>query len=356
MKIDSSNILLASQHSAVEQHTVSESLNMWIGDRRPDPSTGLRPGFDGRERPAADKVSLSPEAKAAAQADPAGQAVAVDPEKELEKDPRYQLVKLMVEALTGKKIKLVKLEEVKPEAPPAQEIPDPNQASQQPAGYGVEYDYHETRYEAEQTTFSAEGVVKTADGREIRFSLDLAMSREYYEETDVSLRLGDAARKKDPLVINFGGSAAQLTSTKFSFDIDADGQTDQISFVDAGSGFLALDLNSDGKINDGSELFGPASGNGFQALSAYDQDHNGWIDENDAVYQKLLVWSRDSAGNDTLSTLAAKKVGAIYLGSISTPFDLKDGSNRLDGQVRSSGIYLGEDGSAGTVQQVDLTA
>lgn len=358
MKIDSSNIQLASQHSAVEQHTVSESLNMWVGDRRPDPSTGFRAGFEGRERPAADKVSLSPEAKAAAQADPARQAEAVDPEKELEKDPRYQLVKLMVEALTGKKIKLVKLEEVKPETPPAQEIPDPNQASQQPqpAGYGVEYDYHETRYEAEQTTFSAEGVVKTADGGEIRFSLDLAMSREHYEETDVSLRLGDAARKKDPLVINFGGSAAELTSTKFSFDIDADGKSDQISFVGAGSGFLALDLNSDGKINDGRELFGPASGNGFQELSAYDQDHNGWIDENDAVYQKLSVWSKDSAGIDALSTLAAKKVGAIYLGNISTPFDLKDGSNQLDGQVKSSGIYLGEDGNAGTVQQVDLTA
>ena len=41
----------------------------------------------------------------------------------------------------------------------------------------------------------------------------------------------------------------------------------------------ALDINEDGKINDGKELFGTASGNGFGDLAAYDQDNNGWIDE-----------------------------------------------------------------------------
>ncbi|MDP2155082.1 MAG: hypothetical protein Q8J61_03710 [Sulfuricella sp.] len=354
MKIESSNILLSSQHSAIEKHTVKESLRMWVGNQRPD--------FEGRSRqqqnpaPAADSVRLSAEALAAAQADSSKQTAAVDPEKELEKDPRYLLIKLMVEALTGTRIKLVRMEDVQP-AQPVQDIPDPNKTAApeqpKPAGYGVEYDRHETRYEAEQTSFSAEGVVKTADGKEIRFKLELSMSREYLEQSDVSLRLGDAV-KKDPLVINFGGAAAQLSDTKFGFDLDADGKTDQISFVGAGSGFLALDKNADGKINNGSELFGPASGNGFQELAAYDQDKNGWIDENDAVYAQLKVWTKDGSGNDTLSTLTQKKVGAIYLGNVSTPFDLKNGQNQLDGQVKSSGVYLNESGGAGTIQQIDL--
>jgi hypothetical protein len=362
MKIESSNILLSSQHSSIEKHTVKESLRMWVGDQRPDPSVGLRAGFEGRSRqqpnpaPAIGSVRLSSEALAAAQADTAKQAAAVDPEKELENDPRYLLIKLMVEALTGKQVKLVKMEDVQP-AQSAQDIPDPKQAAApeqpKPAGYGVEYDRHETHYESEQTSFSAEGVVKTADGREIRFNLALSMSREYFEQSDVSLRLGDA-KMKDPLVINFGGTAAQLTDTKFSFDLDADGKTDQISFVGAGSGFLALDKNADGKINNGSELFGPASGNGFQELAAYDLDKNSWIDENDAVYTQLKVWTKDGSGNDALSTLAQTKVGAIYLGNVSTPFDIKNGQNQLDGQVRTSGVYLNEDGGAGTVQQIDL--
>lgn len=354
MKIESSNILLSSQHSSIDKHTVKESLRMWVGDQRPD--------FEGRSRqqqnptPATDSVRLSAEALAAAHADTAKQVAAVDPENDLENDPRYLLIKLMVEALTGKQIKLVKMEDVQP-AQSAQDIPDPNKATapeqSKPAGFGIEYEHHETHYEAKQTSFSAEGVVKTADGKEIRFNLALSMSREHLEQSDVSLRLGDAV-KKDPLVINFGGTAAQLTDTKFGFDLDADGKTDQISFVGTGSGFLMLDKNADGKVNNGSELFGPASGNGFQELAAYDQDKNGWIDENDAVYAQLKVWTKDGSGNDALSTLAQKKVGAIYLGNVSTPFDIKNGQNRLDGQVKSSGVYLNEDGGAGTVQQIDL--
>ena len=360
MIIANSSILLTSQHSSIDIQSVQESLRTWTGNQRPD--------FEGRQAlarnaiPASVVVNLSPQGKAAAQADSSKQTAAVDPEKELEKDPRYLLIKLMIEALGGKQIKLLKMADAQP-VQSTRDIPDPNQAAApvqsqpQPAGYGVEYDRHEVHYEAEQTSFSATGVVTTADGKEIKFDLNLAMSREHLEQTDVSLRLGDAkneVKKVDPLVINFGGTAAQLTDTKFSFDLYSDGTADQVSFVGAGSGFLALDKNGDGKINNGSELFGPASGNGFQELAAYDQDKNGWIDENDAVYQQLKVWTKDDSGNDTLTTLAQKNVGAIYLGNVSTPFDIKNGQNQLDGQVKSSGVYLKEDGGAGTVQQIDL--
>jgi hypothetical protein len=94
------------------------------------------------------------------------------------------------------------------------------------------------------------------------------MSRTYHEETNVSLRLGDAARKTDPLVLNFAGTAAQLTDQRFSFDLNADGSDEQINFVTPGSGFLVFDRNQDGKVNNGSELFGPTTGDGFQELAA----------------------------------------------------------------------------------------
>jgi hypothetical protein len=47
-------------------------------------------------------------------------------------------------------------------------------------------------------------------------------------------------------------------------------------------------------------------------------------------------------------------VGAIYLGHVTTPFAVKDQANQLQAEVRSSGVYLREDGTAGTVQQLDL--
>mgnify|MGYP003377725284 CR=1 FL=1 len=76
-----------------------------------------------------------------------------------------------------------------------------------PAGFGGEYDYSESYTEIEQTSFSASGTVKTADGLEISFKLELSMARMYHEESSVSLRLGDAARKIEQLGLNFAGKA-----------------------------------------------------------------------------------------------------------------------------------------------------
>ncbi|HZO29355.1 MAG TPA: VCBS repeat-containing protein [Chloroflexota bacterium] len=273
----------------------------------------------------------------------------------LDGDPKALAIKLIVEAWTGKRIKFVSLEGVgkaTANAEAASEIQQATQQQQQRVGWGVEYELHETHHEYEQTRFAAEGVVKTADGKEIRFNYELEMEREFYSETHLRVRAGDALLK-DPLVINVGGTAAQLTDKKFAFDIDADGTKDQVSWVQPGSGFLALDKNGNGTIDDGSELFGAQTGNGFAELAAYD-DKNGWIDEADAVYGKLQVWSK-SGTTDRLASLKERNVGAIGLGQLATPFELKDANNQLQGVVRSSGIYVKEDGSGvGSVQQIDL--
>lgn len=357
MRIQNSAIQMASQHQAVQKHSKSESLRTWVGNRRPDfEGNGERGGLSIRDR-----VALSEQARAAAQSsgtEKTAEAAAIDPDKALENDPRAMLIRLMIEAFTGKKIKVTSAEGIKSDAA-AQPAAQASQApAQQPesAGFSLEYDYHESYYEAESTNFSAQGVIKTADGKEISFDLQLAMERVYSREENVSIRLGEAARpRKDPLVINFGGTAAQLTDTKFSFDIDSDGNAEKVSFVAPNSGFLALDKNGDGKINNGSELFGAKSGDGFQELAAYDEDKNGWIDENDPVFEKLKVWIKDAQGNDALVALKLKGVGALYLGKAATPFELKNSGNDSLGAVRSSGVYLNENGSVGTLQQIDLT-
>jgi hypothetical protein len=214
-------------------------------------------------------------------------------------------------------------------------------AAQPPAGYGVEYDYHASHSEFEQTSFAANGVIKTTDGKEIRFDLQLEMSRSYHEESDVSLRLGDATRqKKDPLVLNFAGTAAQLGDQRFKFDLDADGTAESINRLASGSGFLTLDRNHDGRINNGGELFGTRSGDGFADLATLDGDGNGWIDENDAAFAQLGVWTPDANGGGKVQSLKEANVGALSLARVATPYDLRDGSNQTLGQIRSSGVFL----------------
>ena len=145
-----------------------------------------------------------------------------------------------------------------------------------------------------------------------------------------------------------------LGQMKTFFDLDADGKEEEMSFVGKGSGFLALDKNGDGTINDGSELFGTQSGDGFKDLAAYDKDGNGWIDEADDIFKDLKVWTKDEEGNNKLLNLKEAGVGAIYLGSADTQFSLNNEQNKTNAVIRKTGIYLKESGEVGTVQHVDF--
>jgi hypothetical protein len=358
MKIVDSSIQMSSSRVAEERHERRESLTLWRDGQEPREVAAVS-GREGAERLAASlqvqsvQVTISTQARALQPA----KAVVVDhgEEPDLMEDLEFSLLKLLVERFTGREIKLTRPCDAEGEAAQCDgevAAPESGQPPPEREGWGMVYDYYESHYEAESTSFSSAGVVKTADGKEIGISLELNMSREFFTEQSINIRAGDAL--KDPLVINFDGTAAQLTQREFSFDIDADGRSDQIAFVQPGSGFLALDINGDGEINDGSELFGPRTGNGFEELAAYDLDGNQWIDENDAVYEGLRIWSKDADGNDQLVALGERGVGAIYLGRIETPFLLKDSANETLGAVRESGIYLQEEGGVGTVQRLDL--
>lgn len=155
-------------------------------------------------------------------------------------------------------------------------------AGQQLEGWGVDYYRREVQQSVEGFSFTAQGAVTTADGKSINFSAALEMSREQYTEITTSIKDGDALI--DPLVINFSGAGTELSDAKFEFDLDADGTAEMINATSSGSGLLAYDKNGNGVIDDGSELFGPSSGNGFLELASFDNDKNGWIDENDAVF------------------------------------------------------------------------
>ena len=217
--------------------------------------------------------------------------------------------------------------------------------------------------EQEDTSFSTVGTVRTKDGREINFNVNVNMSRrceEYYRE---ELNVAQFALY-DPLVINLDTDVTKLSDQTFYFDLDADGEEEEISML-KGSGYLALDKNGDGVINDGSELFGTKNGDGFADLARYDEDGNGWIDENDSIWSKLKIWCKDENGNDVLYKLSDQGVGAICLENVSTDFTMQGDRKAQDGTmnanatnavIRKTGIFLYENGNVGTVQHVDMAA
>jgi hypothetical protein len=278
---------------------------------------------------------------------------------------KIQLIESMLSALLGRKIKFFipkrihtqntekAMAELQAKMAGAQQnkAQGANQV-QALQGWGFSYERRESYQESERLSFAAAGMIQTADGRKIDFQVQMNMSREFAASNQLTIKAGDALL--DPLVINFDGPAAQLTNRKYQFDLDCDGREDQISFLQKGSGFLAIDTNQDGIINNGQELFGPSTGNGFAELAQYDEDRNGWIDENDSVFQKLRIWTKDAAGKDNLFALGEKGIGAIFLGNIAAEFGLKDSNNELQGQARTAGVFIRENGTVGTVQQLDL--
>ncbi|MCR5197050.1 MAG: hypothetical protein K6D38_12060 [Pseudobutyrivibrio sp.] len=207
--------------------------------------------------------------------------------------------------------------------------------------------------EIQSTSFSATGSAMTADGRQLSFEYGFEMSESFHEEfQSVESRYRNFI---DPLVVNLSDSPTKISDQRFYFDLDGDGSLDEINQLQPGSGFLALDRNGDGEINDGKELFGAKTGDGFKELALFDEDHNGWIDENDSIFNKLRIWSMNEEGEMELYTLQHSDVGAIYLGRVNTEFVNHDSEHEARAAIRESGIFLHEsDGHAGGVQHVDF--
>ncbi len=124
---------------------------------------------------------------------------------------------------------------------------------------------------------------------------------------------GDAGGNPDPaqgpttpIILDLDRAGFDLTDYQdgVSFDIDRDGEVEVLAWTSVGSGdgWLSLDRNGNGLIDDGGELFGnftdqPASEqpNGYLALAVFDDateggDNNGIIDDRDLIFEQLRVW------------------------------------------------------------------
>ncbi len=209
-----------------------------------------------------------------------------------------------------------------------------------------------TRFnESENLSLVAQGSILTEDGDTINLSMQSELNR--YDSYKVEIRQS-LASMVDPLVINLSGELAQVDESEtFSFDLNSDGNEEKIAFLEKGNGFLVLDRNENGIIDDGSELFGTQSGDGFADLAAFDEDGNGWIDENDSVFSKLQLWQK-SALEDQLISLDQAKVGALLLFSVDSSFTFKEGTD-TNAELKKSSVVLFEDGRAGWMSHMDFS-
>lgn len=211
-----------------------------------------------------------------------------------------------------------------------------------------------TYCEYEYYNYNCNGKVSTGDGRNIDFSLNISLQRSTMVQETV-MAGATSGYLVDPLVLDFEGALDTLFEQPFLFDLDGDGSRELIRSPGRGCGFLALDCNDNNLIDDGTELFGPLRGSGFADLGLHDDDNNLWIDENDAIFDKLLVWMNPSGNGQQLLSLKEAGVGAISLTNAESLFNLKSGNGDLLGQVDATGIFLTEGGEAKSIRDIQLS-
>jgi hypothetical protein len=183
-------------------------------------------------------------------------------------DPMLQLIQSLVEKLTGQAINTFAAA-----APNTAAAPTPQ------AGRGLEYQNRALIEEFEMSTLAAEGVIKTTDGQEVSFRLDIEMVRYSRTETQTSVGAADGLPKA-PLVVDFPGPAAQLANRGFRFDVGMNGPAQSPAPLGEGRGFLALLANRNGKIDPSTAATGMLSALlelGMGALYRSAEDRNGLL-------------------------------------------------------------------------------
>jgi hypothetical protein len=127
-----------------------------------------------------------------------------------------------------------------------------------------------------------------------------------------------------PLVLDLDGNGVQtvsLESSTATFDLLNTGDAVRSGWITAGDAFLAIDVNSNGVIDDRSELFGGAIGEGFAKLASFDSNADGRVDAADMRFSDLLLW-QDLNGNHRTDAGELSNMAARGLASLSTRYVL----------------------------------
>ncbi len=168
-------------------------------------------------------------------------------------------------------------------------------------------------------------------------------------------RAGKATPPRDPLVIDLGTPGIELHSIAngVNFDLDNNGFAEKTAWIGGEDGFLALDRNGNGMIDNGGELFGDQvimkngsiSASGFEALAELDSNRDGVIDAKDSRFSELLVWiDADHNGisdEDELNTLSELGVISISLDHTEVSFVDEETGSRI---AETSTVTIIKDG------------
>ena len=177
----------------------------------------------------------------------------------------------------------------------------------------------------------------------------------------ISEIVGTAEKTRyDPLIFDLDGDGYNVEKKELgaNFDLDKNGFAEKINWTKK-DGFLCLDLNGNGAIDDGGELFGDqtllADGtrakNGFEALAQYDSNGDGVIDAGDEIFDSLRIWV-DADGNGVSGEGEMKTLAELGITSISLGYENVNAGTDTEATIGNAAVFTREDGTTGSVGEL----
>lgn len=273
--------------------------------------------------------------------------------------PKIALLKLLVEHLSGESIELAyseyaysgtnvsinpaSLDEEKGEGPDLVMI-DGHQLERDQALQVTEF-----RSIEQQLGYQMRGEF-VKGGERLSLSLDLS---KYYQHTEISSFQTTAGALIDPLVVQFGDKPIGEIKDSVSFNVNQDGVLDELPMFTGDVGYLVYDQNNNGKADNGTELFGPKTNNGFTELAEFDENNDGFIDQSDGIYSSLYIWQQ-RGNNQVWLTMEEAGVAAIHLNPVNTQYNFYDENHEVQARVSKTGFVISDDNTAKAAHQIDL--
>gem|GEM_PF-250245 len=226
-----------------------------------------------------------------------------------------------------------------------------------------EYRIGDTVYLLNGTTLTVNGGLVIEQFNDGDFGIFLRTGPEETEDQEAP-SMDDAESRISPLVVDLNGDGVKTVGYSGSryFDHDANGMAESSAWVNSSDGLLVRDLNGNGKIDSGRELFGSntllsdgtAAANGFVALAELDDNHDGLVDAQDAAFSDLKIW-RDANGNgitDSGELLTLQEAGIAAFRTQWSDSSYVDGNGQPHKQV---GTAIRTDDSEAAVADVWFT-
>lgn len=166
-----------------------------------------------------------------------------------------------------------------------------------------------------------------------------------------------------PLVLDLNGDGIQTTSLAYpvQFDLDADGSAETLAWTHPATeeGFLWRDLEPNGVVDDGRELFGVGTRlpdgsratDGFEALSVYDTithggDGDGRITSRDEVWSKLRLWI-DRNHDGVSQHMEVAPIHRYGITALNLAYVIRNGTDANGNAHRLAGTYVVRDPASG---------